>query len=593
MTYLIRTLVLCCKARDIAWDPRKDILFLCQEYGEEVSTIRSQLDQKALQQNFLGTPFFARLSPEEQRKCYQVLLGTEPPPVMAVTPPAPVPVHKHSASASDMMSTPRAASHNAPPSVQGQSSPSFLGSSIPGKPSASRRVSSTDTTTAPTIPAPPRARESIPVDIYATTRDSRSRYRQISTPGNRDVSPLDAQHPVNVRYSRQQSRPAISTQQPLPNGLYQNAHYGLQTTLNLAYPPAVQNSRPMPSLNAGHSAPVPPQPFAQTGLLNGPSHLPLKTPNRISPVEMSASPVNFSFNQQHMKPQSDPEGGSWPKQHHASQFPTVDRPLLPLVGHVRNERPQRAGLPATTKIQSRTSELHVVNPDEQPRPVEPSDSAITTHTAPQLPTFPIELDAMSELGNFIAELSVDRRTPGPSSDFESMIPPPLNPQAKPTLQNSPVISANTALRPLNPRTSSAPLPAALLPGRSTTHDRIPSNSPPTSFSTSPPETNAARYTRYYTPPSSTPGSPQPTGMYKAYQPASQLILPASPPIVQEDVTPDTATPDRESRFLRLRDVDGRGEYVKRVSRSVDSRILAREYQAELPSFEHGYSSGGA
>lgn len=106
MTYLVRTLVQYCKLGDLTWDPRMDILFLCQEYSEEVSMIRSQLDHKAVQQNFFATTYFARLSPDVQRKCYQVLLGTEPPPVMATTPRAPAAVNKHSASTPDAASKP-------------------------------------------------------------------------------------------------------------------------------------------------------------------------------------------------------------------------------------------------------------------------------------------------------------------------------------------------------------------------------------------------------------------------------------------------------------------------------------------------------
>ncbi|KAF3052605.1 hypothetical protein E8E11_010267 [Didymella keratinophila] len=87
--YLLTTLLSYCKACDLSWDPRKDILFLCKNKTVEVQRIRTRLNVKEVKEMFLGTSFFSRLQSQDQRLCYRALLDTEPPPTMAITPPAP------------------------------------------------------------------------------------------------------------------------------------------------------------------------------------------------------------------------------------------------------------------------------------------------------------------------------------------------------------------------------------------------------------------------------------------------------------------------------------------------------------------------
>ena len=87
--YQVATLLSYCKARDILWDPKKDILYLCKNENENVRSCRGQLNVKDVKESFLGTSFLSRLSPEEQYLCYRTLLGTDPPPTMSITPPAP------------------------------------------------------------------------------------------------------------------------------------------------------------------------------------------------------------------------------------------------------------------------------------------------------------------------------------------------------------------------------------------------------------------------------------------------------------------------------------------------------------------------
>jgi hypothetical protein len=158
MLYLVKSLVHYCRVRDLAWDPRKDILFLCQHYAAEVQSIRTQLDQKAVQQNFLGTPFFSRLSQEDQRRCYQILFGTEPPPVMAITPPPPLSSHKHSASDSDASAKPRLSSHQSSPSLNAPNTSALLSPPLHGKPRASRQNDVVVNTHIAELPASSNAR---------------------------------------------------------------------------------------------------------------------------------------------------------------------------------------------------------------------------------------------------------------------------------------------------------------------------------------------------------------------------------------------------------------------------------------------------
>jgi hypothetical protein len=87
--YLLTTLLFHCKACDLSWDPRKDILFLCKNETVAVQRVRTRLNAKEVKEMFLGTSFFSRLKSQDQRLCYRALLDTEPPPTMAIIPPAP------------------------------------------------------------------------------------------------------------------------------------------------------------------------------------------------------------------------------------------------------------------------------------------------------------------------------------------------------------------------------------------------------------------------------------------------------------------------------------------------------------------------
>jgi hypothetical protein len=75
--HLVKTTLACCSSRELFWDPKADIVFLCKAYPEEIEPIRSQLDQKELYEWFFLTPFFFGLPIEDQRRCSMALLGRE------------------------------------------------------------------------------------------------------------------------------------------------------------------------------------------------------------------------------------------------------------------------------------------------------------------------------------------------------------------------------------------------------------------------------------------------------------------------------------------------------------------------------------
>lgn len=641
MLYLVKTMVEFCRVADLAWDPRKDILFLCQHYGEQVESPRSQLDQRTLKKNFLGTPFFSRLSPEDQRKCYQVLLGTEPPPMMAITPPAPS-SHKHSASAPDV-SSPRARTHNASSSLSSDRSPELLSPPIPSKPRPSLTASST-------------ARHLLPQTQHSDSsavRESRSRYRNVSAPTRQEISPVDMQSTTTNQ--RQHSQPPpMAYHTPLMT-MSQNGSQTMYLPPHLAFNTSTQGTQSMPDLNAGLCGPAPSYTFNQMPPCATFGRLPQVTHNHISPVEMAASPVTASPGPQSTKSPAGvpaytsqqqpidnvsilsrprPPRNKSPSKAPVGEVSVMDQPRPPRTKSVE-VMSVRAELSGTPMPEERALQLHVVNPDVA-EPVQHSQVATN-----QQSFFPVELDAMSELKQFIAELSVERSTPAPKSTASDLpksfvvnrsIAQPISASLTSEPQ-APLSDLHTMtdphhedipIRPLKTRTTSATiggLPTSLRPGGSTSHTRTTSTCSgaalPTTADTILHYTNASKYTNLTapsTPPPSQPNSPRPS--YIAYNPASTPALPnfmpLSPPASMTTSSVPTSTtssiykdgqdspadspmspeiPERQNRFSTLVDVDGAGGYFKdkhKRDKSADTRALAMEYQAELPVFGEGY-----
>lgn len=77
MLHLLRTTLVFCANRELTWDPKTDIVFLCKTYPGGIKSIRAQLNEKELNQWFFVTPFYLGLSIEDQRRCSLALLGRE------------------------------------------------------------------------------------------------------------------------------------------------------------------------------------------------------------------------------------------------------------------------------------------------------------------------------------------------------------------------------------------------------------------------------------------------------------------------------------------------------------------------------------
>ncbi|KAJ4368019.1 hypothetical protein N0V83_006374 [Neocucurbitaria cava] len=519
MLYLVKTLVHLCRVRDLAWDPRKDILFLCQRYGEDVQSIRGQLNQREVQQNFLGTAFFFRLSPEDQRRCYQILLGKEPPPVMAVTPPAPSNSHKYSHSASEIP-RPRLVSQNASPALGIRPSAELLSPPLPGKPVSSRQHAAKTESQPAELATSPK----VPPELPTSARDSRSRYRPISAPNSRNNSPKGPQ-PRSVGAENM-----INPRSQMTSSL----------TPNPVFPPG---RRSMPNLNGG----VVPIAYTQPFVANGGALS--QQPFQMMPIEMSATPAPFNPGQKHLKSQLG-LGGDYllPAMRSDNKPPITKNPIMPN-SRTAYQGPHKARVEQsrTPKPQSQSGSLHVVSPKGEAAPLQqyardldevttklhlvgpegvysPPESKQSTHehiaSTSQQSNNVFELDAAPQQQNVIvAELEADinaamQETQGAdtniSAEISSKHSQPLQ-QSKSSQQDEPN-------RPPNPRTQSAPAPA--LPASLTAGGlgvlRRQSRVPSTNTSTSSPQTspspsllpvtksNASRYTRYYSPPSSAP-----------------------------------------------------------------------------------------
>jgi hypothetical protein len=269
--------------------------------------------------------------------------------------------------------------------------------------------------------------------------------------------------------------------------------------------------------------------------------------------------------------------------------------------------------------------FYVVNPDREDIP---QSTPIIELPHTQSSSLPVELDAVSQLGRFIAELSAERSTPAPQRNLEqkpyshqdqkaSKKGPDTISHLAPKAQDSSVSPPTSTIptkehqdmfiRPLNPRTISAPgavLPVSLMAGGTSLHQRTPNNSSTTGTSqANAPISNASRYTRYYasmtqTPPSSNPDSPPATtstSAYKAYQPTYSPPSSTSLPLIPSESS-DTST-ERRSRVTTSKHTDRKEEYDQNKrdashdshasGKSCDSRDLAAEYRKELTGMQ-GY-----
>ena len=230
MLYLVKTTIFSCKTQEIA---KKDMMFLCQAYGKEIESVRHQLNAKEIKENFLGTIFFSRLSSEYQHVCYGVLLGKEPPPTMSITPPALQAGHRQTVSTSDSAARPRITSHKSSPSLSSnaQQTSAFLSLPSHAKPKH-------DSASAQSKPSSQKAAQPQQAAGNAAGRESRSRYRPISsapTTSNSTRNPSPQPTPMNFSRPNSQS-PNREPQQeqnralhvPRPPGMQHESHTSKQ-----------------------------------------------------------------------------------------------------------------------------------------------------------------------------------------------------------------------------------------------------------------------------------------------------------------------------------------------------------------------------
>ena len=546
--YQVATLLSYCKARDLFWDPKKDILYLCKNENEEVRSCRGQLNVKDVKESFLGTSFLSRLSPEEQHLCYRTLLGTDPPPTMSITPPAPqnIAQPKSKLGGTDLSTentSPRSryrnvnghrSSSNGIPTTQnakllamGQAQDTKQTSRIQGV----QCVQSAKPQTVSTETAARRAHKSMP--NLAAVQDKVI----ASFPG----------HPASkmVMNERQQHIPTQITPQlgsRIPNGP-QKVQSSSTLEFGGAFQPAYIQQRNEHVITKQASPP-------------GRKSPPHRTPPPRS--DSTGTLVEGLQSQKGSLHVISPEGQQSPPQQNFDGKETSERGRLRLVG------PEGVyGAPETPK---RIEESHGQRQrhNSAPPPIQNQQGFIFELDAAQTPT-----------STFIAEL--------PADPIVSSVPKPHTAQ----LHSDPSLQAPA--RPSNPRTQSEPrdagssLPASLAIGGpgAQTHRLSLSHPPPPNdesgeFSTR--KTNAYRYSAFVHPQAAIPGAlrigseKEVTPSYKPYRPFV---------FTDELGRNDSVSSNYSPNHRHKRDASDDS------TASHDSSKLAKEYQDLLGS-EEGY-----
>jgi hypothetical protein len=582
MLYLVQTLVHYCKARDLAWDPRKDLVFLCQHYGAEVHTIHGQLNQGMIQQNFLVTAFFIRLPFAVQRICYQALLGQEPPPIMAVTPATLQDGHLRSQSASEF-ARPRKSYQNTPSGLKTQRSPEFISPSPPVK-------SSTNMGSQPGKLYTPSTSLT---NLTPTTNDSRSRYRVVSAPHSRRNSP-EPPRSENTPNARSQDMRYITQQQQAPRPLHsaqtfhpQQSETGTRNRANSNVVQPAKNPRTSTVLTSSKGNAV------KSTTKGSSLWQPPQRQYEASSVE--AQPTH-NPGQLHSKSQFGLRSSVVAEQTHVLSTPIIRKPIPPQPRRVHQSlQPSRLANTGTSTPEQQSSiphlgsseggnvqhiteaeetarRLRLVGPEGLYQPPQKPKPVQSTLKTASVSTSPYELDAAPLETKIITSLSADI-TAAIKTSSAGQTP------VQPSWYNDPTFLDS----PLHARTQSAPftsLPASLTVG------------------TTPPHRT--------TPPMSSPGmallAPAPLAVYKAYHPLSALVSPPTsalplPLPLASPVSPFDECRGRPTIFNKLKDVEGMQHYHKRsvshesplTEQSMDASRLAMEYRAELPDFGRGYS----
>ena len=570
MLYLMKTMLEYCTITSLAWEPRKDILFLCQHYGEQVQSIRSQLDENLILNAFLRSPFFTRLSFGDQRRCYQTLRAQDPPLLVAQVP---------SAGQSDLP-RPRVASYTGQPAT-----------SATGPPPAQKAISSQKHATYHSSqPLGPVMASMMPPNMPNLTKDSRNRYRRVSTQG-KEGQPGHIPQPrsISMQYRQQQ-------QNPVPSNNSQ--HLSPQTMADSRSSQCAPVMSPlanhtMRASSAGHPGYLASRISAQAGPVTNSfstqqSQRQYQTPSSQSPD----TTFSHSQREQHIQAQQRQSSGSAPKQPpfqsrptHQSTQQTQPQSSRKPVPDTKSTAPNQPCPKPDSRRKDSGSSLQLVGPEglwvsslpshHFPLPPTTADSTPATILEPSTNN-PPRLPRQSS-STILAELSAN-------------IDDAIKTATTPPLSHSPTLEPGYK----HAKSGSVELPASLTirfstlsscsTATSTTSSLEKTKNLATATATQPLpilQTNATRYSQIFpAPPTAAavadttrapvvsptpPLTPAPLSIYKAYQPPAKTTtwetLPASPPV----------SPPVQDAWI-------------------DVAELAREYQMELPGFEEGYGS---
>jgi len=571
MLYLVKTMLEYCTITGLAWDPRKDILFLCQRYGEQVQSIRNQLDEGLILNAFLRSPFFTRLSFGDQRRCYQTLRAQDPPLLVTQIP---------SAGQSDLPRL-RVASYTGQPAT-GATGPSHAQKAI---------SSQKHTTYHSSQPLGPVVAPMMPPNMPNSTKDSRNRYRRVSTQG-KESQPGHIPQPrsISMQYRQQDSVPSNN-----PQHLSQQAMADRRSS---QYAPgmSLQANHTMRASSAGHPGYVASRTSVQAGPVTNSSSTQQSQRQYQTPSSQGPdTTLSNSQREQHVQAQQRQSSGSasnqppfQPRPTHQSTQQTQTQSSRKSIPDAKPTNPNQPHPKPDSKRKDSGSSLQLVGPEGlwasshpihtlhrfplPPTTADPTPTTIPELSAANLPRLPRQTSStiLAELSANIDDAIKTATTP-PLSHSPTLEPGYKHAKsgsvelpASLTIRFSTLSSCSTATttslentKNLDAATATQPLP--ILQTNASRYSQIFSAPPP------PAAAAVADMTRAPIVSPTPPLTPAPLSIYKAYQPIAKTTtwetLPASPPV----------SPPVQDAWI-------------------DVAELAREYQMELPGFEEGYGS---
>lgn len=507
IVYLVKTTVHLCNDPDLLWDPRKDLLWLCRKYGKEIQTIRGQLDARQVKENFLGTPYFFTLSADEQRLCYHVLIGKDPPPGLYLI-PAP---HLKSASTR--------------PSIQSsRSAPSFIETIQPQKSGFLRPPMPHKTKTTPAVSSHGPAMQNLPHPlskngVLGSTADVRGRYSNSSassaSSGTHDVSPETHPKTTNIAsvldYIHRDDR------------IYQAQKVSIQNLSPASKPHVIQTKKSLPRVVGKQTITTQAVPvFAHkpSGTYAAPQKHVEAIPTAISiKSETEPKPQNQILKAHDNNSMSQSAANAQPHMvahtHPARKIVAQRHSMMPRTSNIIPMEPSTFSK-ETAKPKPPSGGLSVIGPEGlYPKPPKPDTHIIKTPSTTSVTqinstSFAFELDANSPqveafpsvaaTKEFVAELPANEEAslpPKPSVVQRSNSPPvtPVSPPQmheqflSPTGYRDSPVSPPTTHRPLDllvrPLAPQAPIGATRMTHTSPVPTSKPSSSP-SSFDALPP-----------------------------------------------------------------------------------------------------------